>query len=425
MNLSSSVNESATVIDKDLRIVVSLTTTPKRLSQIQPTLESILFHQTLSPTVVYLVLPQQSFGPRKSALIFEPYPEFLKKYLDETILEILTVPYDYGSISKVVHTLDKESHVDGTTRVIYMNDDVVYGQNVIYDLVSASIKHPNDVFAFSGATLRSDFRQVKHSDPGKYDKFPNLFYWHFGIVDATQSPPSLSSSSSSPSPNSLGTSSKLKVDIVQGLTGVCITANDRLRTGPIFKLFQEKRGDVTDTLALPPSVFQTDDILLSAMMEQANITRWLLTAPTVTASTGRSDVGDSSKSDVVINNVTLSSSHSTSKLLYSSLNDVDMQYTQNVMESIHYLQQKLNIWTTYQFVDYSKLTIEEKHAIHCEGTHEQACSTGDGQCYPNAKHCPNAKQVLQGLSSTSSSLSSTTSVSNERNVGTRRIRRAS
>jgi hypothetical protein len=84
------------------------------------------------------------------------------------------------------------------------------------------------------------------------------------------------------------------------------------------------------------------------------------------------------------------------------------------MEATYYLQQPLDIWKDYQFLNPSKLTRGQWEAIACKAAYEQECTNtngnkdddnkdddnkDDGVCHPNPQKCPRAQKILQGLSS--------------------------
>jgi hypothetical protein len=156
----------------------------------------------------------------------------------------------------------------------------------------------------------------------------------------------------------------LSVDIVQSFAGVCLPAK-LLNTEAIYEVLQDP--------SVPTAVVQSDDVLLSAVMQAQNITKWI-----VPGRRGYIKFTNSSK--------------------VSSLAD---GMHQHLIQSTHYLQQRLDIWKQFDLLDWSKLTKAQVEAIDCEAAHEQDCDSSDEEdvCLPNAKHCPEAAAVLQDLSS--------------------------
>jgi hypothetical protein len=348
------------------RIVVSLTTIPERLPHIRPTLESLLYDQTVTPTVVYLILPQQDYyGSQTPKHYDDPWPDFLTHMVETTQLEILQPTSDYGPITKVLHALEKEKQwsdeqemrqqkssvsQNSNTRIVYLDDDVQYHRQLIQLLVDASLEYELDgdasaVVALSGGRLRNKFRQIKHSNRN-YDKAPNL-YMEVSWDNLAKPQP---------------------VDIVQGFTGVCLHAQDGWNWLPSIYSVLLRNSD--NNVVVPKAVLQSDDVLLSAVMERFNSTRWVVPgmAHRVQVNTNSSQVAPLSKG-----------MHS------------------NLIEATYYLQQQWGIWNNYELLDWSTLTPEQLEAIHCEAKHVQDCSTS--VCVPNPKHCPDAHAVLQDLSS--------------------------
>jgi hypothetical protein len=326
------------------RVVVSLTTTPARLPFLEATLESLLLDQSLMPDTVYLVLPDKNYYTKETLEYDnddESWPDFLDSLVQNTPLQVLKVTWDYGPVSKILYALEKETEED--TRIIYVNDDVLYSRTLVQGLVDASLQTPNAVVAKSGGKLRSKFRQIKDSDL-KYDKPPNLFMQ----VSGTPSFPG----------------HMLSVDIVQGFAGVCLPAK-LLNTEAIYQVLQDP--------SVPTAVVESDDVLVSAVMQAQNITKWI-----VPGRRGYIKFTNSSK--------------------VSSLTD---GMHQHLIQSTHYLQQRLDIWKQFDLLDWSKLTQAQVEAIDCEAAHEQDCDSSDeeGVCLPNTKDCPEAVAVLQDLSS--------------------------
>lgn len=317
------------------RVVVSLTTIPERLPHIRPTLASLLLDQSLSPDVVYLVLPRQDYYTKKT-LYDAPWPTFLTEFLETTKLEIIQPLYHYGPITKVLYTLEQEKE-RSNTRIIYLDDDVQYHPDLVKVLVDGSLQHPNSVVALSGAKWRSNFRQIKHSHT-KYNRFPNLFFHISG--DATY--PGL-----------------LSVDLIQGFTGVCVQPT-MIHLPLVYQILRDPD--------LPSAVIKADDLLLSAMMEVNNVTRWI-----VPGGPGFIKILEISK--------------------VKALSSAGMH--RNHIETAYYLQQRLNIWKNYDFLDFSKLTPEQLQALDCEASHAQDCDSN--VCWPSQKHCPEAKSLFHDL----------------------------
>ena len=100
-----------------VNIVVSLTTTPDKINQIQPVLKSI-YRQSIKPDRIYLNIPRE----------FNIIPNWLKT--DSKI--IINKTNNYGSATKLITTLEKER--DPNTIIITVNDDHIYPKHMVRDL---------------------------------------------------------------------------------------------------------------------------------------------------------------------------------------------------------------------------------------------------------------------------------------------------
>lgn len=111
-------------VRSERRAVISLTTSPKRLSTIEPTLNSLL-HQTSAADIIQLNLPRVFMRSNDTfpVDIFERYP-------------ILTDPRirvawhnDLGPITKLVPTLITERNPE--TLIIIVDDDTIYPSHMV------------------------------------------------------------------------------------------------------------------------------------------------------------------------------------------------------------------------------------------------------------------------------------------------------
>uniref|UniRef100_A0A6C0LXT6 Glycosyltransferase 2-like domain-containing protein n=1 Tax=viral metagenome TaxID=1070528 RepID=A0A6C0LXT6_9ZZZZ len=126
------------------RVVGSLTTLPKRIDSLEPTLRSII-EQTATLDAIYLNVPHTTLKGDSYTL-----PPFLFK---EPYASIITVQrcHDYGSITKIIPTLDVE--VDDTTLIITFDDDVIYKPFVVSNLLKGIERHPMSCVGISGWVL--------------------------------------------------------------------------------------------------------------------------------------------------------------------------------------------------------------------------------------------------------------------------------
>lgn len=111
------------------RVVISFTTTPDRISKIKPMLNSII-DQTVKVDQIALNIPYESNG--NSYDIPKGYEQFLSIYRSEK---------DYGECGKYIPTLLREGECG--TKIIYLDDNQVYGKDLIEVLVEESNKNPD------------------------------------------------------------------------------------------------------------------------------------------------------------------------------------------------------------------------------------------------------------------------------------------
>jgi hypothetical protein len=127
------------------RIVVSLTTSPTRMLQIQPVLDSI-FAQKLPPDQLYLHLPERWRDSETYAI-----PDELRNESRLTLCPY-TKP-DPGPVLKLLPTLELETDPD--TIIITIDDDVAYPPNLIHAYHAASEAAPEAAFGSRGFSFDS------------------------------------------------------------------------------------------------------------------------------------------------------------------------------------------------------------------------------------------------------------------------------
>ena len=141
-NNNNNNNEKFINLDNNLingqRLIVSLTTSPLRLNEIDKVIENIN-NQTIKPTKIYLNVPHY-FKRNCEKYNLEKLNE-LKKYNN---LEI-NFCEDKGPITKLYPTLEKEN--DGNTMIIILDDDMEYEDKLIEKLVSQFLENPEIVLA--------------------------------------------------------------------------------------------------------------------------------------------------------------------------------------------------------------------------------------------------------------------------------------
>ncbi len=128
------------------RIVVSFTTTPKRIHLIEPTIQSLV-KQTVLPDRIYLNIPE------RSARTGGPYeiPAFLERY---PLVKVNHVPKDEGPITKLAPAVRAESNPE--TIIIICDDDTTYVPEFIQRFVDL-YKNPENSNTVLANSCRNDF----------------------------------------------------------------------------------------------------------------------------------------------------------------------------------------------------------------------------------------------------------------------------
>ena len=131
------------------RVVLSLTTTPVRISKIRPVLASLLAQTTRADAII-LTVPLVMRRTGQAYTI----PEWLTNTSDPDYLEGITLhrsQLDYGPATKLVGALEVES--DDHTRIIYLDDDTEYDPRLVEELVKLSDAHPHAAIGYSAVCM--------------------------------------------------------------------------------------------------------------------------------------------------------------------------------------------------------------------------------------------------------------------------------
>lgn len=129
------------------RVVASLTSIPKRLTFLEPTLEC-LRQQSWPLDAIYVVLPEY-YVERDVRLRDSDIPACLHRYAT-----VLRPAVDGGPISKLAHVLDVETAPD--TFILTVDDDMLYDRDTVRHLVEAHsrIGNPTTAIGYSGLRWR-------------------------------------------------------------------------------------------------------------------------------------------------------------------------------------------------------------------------------------------------------------------------------
>jgi hypothetical protein len=114
-----------TKASKDDKIVISFTTTPEKLANLKPMLNSLL-DQTVRVDQISMTIPDSKN--------YDIPPEY------NNIINVFKCGKDYGVCNNIIPALLRERESD--TMIIYLKDNQVYGKDVIESLVEESKKHP-------------------------------------------------------------------------------------------------------------------------------------------------------------------------------------------------------------------------------------------------------------------------------------------
>ena len=116
-----------------MKVIVSFTTSPERISKIKPMMDSIL-NQTRKPDYFLLNIPKIFPRTQRSYDI----PDFIK---DNDDITVNVIERDFGPATKVIPTIQfiKDNNIDiSETRIIYVDDDIKQLPNMINSFLKFS-----------------------------------------------------------------------------------------------------------------------------------------------------------------------------------------------------------------------------------------------------------------------------------------------
>ncbi|MEN9536869.1 MAG: hypothetical protein RLZZ178_866 [Verrucomicrobiota bacterium] len=134
-----------------LRIVVSLTTSPARLAELEPVLASLTSGQTRRPDEIHLNLPWRFLRTGEGYVL----PEFLSRY----DVKVFRTP-DMGPATKLIPTLERVT--DPETWIMTVDDDVRHLPQAVATLEDAAAAAPGAAHGFSDYAL---WRKWKPGEP--------------------------------------------------------------------------------------------------------------------------------------------------------------------------------------------------------------------------------------------------------------------
>lgn len=127
-------------------VVVSFTTTPVRINKIWPTINSILLQSQL-PSKIYLWIPKQYKRFNNDSISY--IPKFLK---NNPLVQVEYIEKDWGPATKLLPCLDKFK-TQKNTKIIIIDDDRIYHENFIKDLVHYSENNSEVAVTIAGILM--------------------------------------------------------------------------------------------------------------------------------------------------------------------------------------------------------------------------------------------------------------------------------
>lgn len=115
-------------VDKDKRVVVSLTATDKELKNIAPVIKSLL-DQTVKVNLISVVVP---YGKKYKL------PSNLKN-----VVSVYRTGINYGDLNAVIPTVIREG--EASTQIIALGADKIYGKDFIEELLESAKKNPEQI----------------------------------------------------------------------------------------------------------------------------------------------------------------------------------------------------------------------------------------------------------------------------------------
>jgi hypothetical protein len=144
-------------------IIVSLTTSPRRINMIQKTIDSIL-NQTRPPDLVRINIPTVFKRTGETYKI----PDFL---LNHPKIQVVQYKEDYGPIMKILPTImDYKNHSNAS--IIYTDDDVIMLPKTIETFLKLGDINPEYVLCFSGFQFNGVNRWIRNNDTECFVNIP-------------------------------------------------------------------------------------------------------------------------------------------------------------------------------------------------------------------------------------------------------------
>ncbi len=135
---------------RNQRVIVSLSTLPERIANLEPTLRSLL-EQTRPPDEIVLALPDFSVR-QQTRYVVPPYLDKIPR------LRILRTGKDWGPATKFIPVVQEELAAGrGQTLIMVVDDDRVYPPDALQTYLHYHEELPDAALCFRGAIISNDF----------------------------------------------------------------------------------------------------------------------------------------------------------------------------------------------------------------------------------------------------------------------------
>lgn len=131
---------------REKKIIISLTTYPKRFDVVHITLETI-FRQTFKPDMIILYLS-------KDELRGYPIPDYILK-LKKRGLTIKLVDKNLKSYNKLIYVLEEYPN----EILITVDDDILYSRYLLEKLYEQHIQYPKEIIAYRCSLMSKEFEK--------------------------------------------------------------------------------------------------------------------------------------------------------------------------------------------------------------------------------------------------------------------------
>jgi hypothetical protein len=146
------------MLEEITKIIITLTTTPKRIFRIEPCLDALLNQKTSHRYEVHLNIPKELKSTGEKYTI----PDFFKKYQTSDKLKIYLDLEDVGSITKIYYTIGRAKNPSDI--IIVCDDDMIYNEYLVEEHVNNQMTYPNTAVGYDGINVLKDGSQFLYND---------------------------------------------------------------------------------------------------------------------------------------------------------------------------------------------------------------------------------------------------------------------